>query len=137
MSEDEKSKSRFGELAVELLGAKMASDLVREVWEHAPPEVKQALAVSVLDELKKRPLDEYAIRNVCDQWVKDTASALMAEPARSEMIRAAISARIDAVWQKAIENSVEHLVGTVVHEALQSTGRAIKEQLDRRAWERR
>lgn len=40
--------SRFAELAYELMGAKMAEEIIRDIWKKASPEVKKALADKVI-----------------------------------------------------------------------------------------
>lgn len=45
---NEQDKSRFAELAMELMGSKMVGDIVRDIWANASPEVKRELADKVV-----------------------------------------------------------------------------------------
>jgi hypothetical protein len=53
-SSSAESRSRFAELAVELLGSKLATELIRDVWQHANAEVKAELSDAVMGKITAR-----------------------------------------------------------------------------------
>jgi hypothetical protein len=79
--------SRFAELATEMLGAKVASDAVAQVFASASAEVKTALADAVLKTIIKRihePATNWAIEAVVSEHVS-VAARLLVDEQRGEI----------------------------------------------------
>lgn len=65
---NEENKSRVAELMSELLGAKMAVEIVKEAWGAASPDAKQAIADALLADIRRRiEKDDWSLRGVLEK----------------------------------------------------------------------
>ena len=110
------SPSRFAELATELLGAKAAAELIREVWATASPEVRQQLADAVVRKLTEEIAQGHgfrasdALRYELDKIGKEVAQQKAAE------MEQATRAELDRVWEKTVRQRAEDVVQRVLRE---------------------
>ncbi len=102
-------KSRFVELANELMGARMVGDFVRDVWTATPADAKQVLARALVDTVTATVLkaDDWGIRGIVAEAVKELAEA------HREAVKEALRAEVERVIPLVIANAKQNLVNEV------------------------
>ena len=118
MNHDKPPGSRFAELSAELLGSKLAADLIREIWAGASPDVKQELADAVLRHLGEQFLavENYTLRSIAEQAIR---SAAVEEASRQiEALRPEIAPKIKQYMAANFEDAIEKRAHQELNEVL-------------------
>lgn len=138
MSDTTDKGARFAELALELFGAKAANEFVREVWASASPEVKQALADTVIVQLRSHLVDGSAsTRWALDRAIESHAQQVVGDALRdradefARIVRAAIG-DIAARVEREVGQYAEKAVREYAKNAAQTAIRAAVEQWPKR-----
>lgn len=113
--------NRTAELAYELIGAKTAADLLREVWASASPEARQAIADAYL----QRAMKEVQTRPM---WaVQDKISAALDRYVAEEVAKHSDDIAMEVGHALCnLRQRVESAIGPIVHRIAE---RAIREAL--------
>lgn len=119
-------KSRFIELAGELLGAKLTSEIIREAWAAMPPESKKeiarALCEKAIEAIKKMP-DWDMQRMLGDSFTQIAADVMHSHHAT---MREEVNKRLETTMPALIEN----LVRGVMRELQEKTEKALRGAVD-------
>lgn len=101
------NKSRFAELAVEMMGAQAAGRFLDDVWSHASSEVKKDLANKVITALAEQTINRLTDSFYSGQYTNSTIDKLVDTKAFEEShgpnIRKAFAAAFERLWPDAVE----------------------------------
>jgi uncharacterized membrane-anchored protein YjiN (DUF445 family) len=123
---DTQEKSRFAELAMELMGAQTAARFLEEVWRAASAEVKAELSEKVLRLVVQRLDATMMSTSPFDNPIQGIVSRVVSEAAEPHMEE--LKTRIFAVVKDQIEG---HLVGEANQAARRCLDKATREVLER------
>lgn len=124
---EQDNKSRFAELAMELMGSKMVAEVVRDIWANASPEVKRELADRVVakigEELGRASLHSEG-REVLRQAIDKSVEAHLP----------AVKERLDAEVKKimagdSVEAEVRRIINSYVIGAAKAACREATSQI--------
>jgi hypothetical protein len=116
-------RSRYAELAMELIGSKMATQMIEQVWAEASPEVRGRLASAVLEKLEEH------IRSDRDFHVHDQVAGLVSAfvrervaaeaPRLREMISEDFGDMVMMVLRTVVSQGAKTFVERHIHEIAQ------------------
>ena len=106
MDESNLQKSRIAEMAMELFGAKMVTEFLKEAWAFASPEAKQEIADACLKLAKEQVghVDSWDARRIVEGWVRQRFEA------RRSDIQAEIDKQVDDWMAKWTPTAVSQIV---------------------------
>src|SRR5262245_2684880 len=121
MNEAEQKNSRFAELAFELIGAKAASEFLRDVWASASPEAKQALADAYVSRFAEQVKDHslrYRIDDAMGAAIRKHVDVLINE--HDEVIKQKVAERFKQHMESTIESVCKYALEHALREVRQN-----------------
>lgn len=126
-------ESQFAKVTSELLGTKMATDLVLDIWKHAAGPLKNELADAVIKNLKERierihADDNYEFRksiddawyHICRDVEKEVESRIIPglPDTIEKMIRDQVEARLEKGWKEIIQKEADGFINRFTKDCL-------------------
>jgi len=121
------SPNRMAEMAAELLGAKLTSEIVREAWASASPDAKREIADALLARIKASIAsggitDTYEVRHFMENLVKTMLDERIADFRQTldvkirEVVARFTPAYMDQAFQEVINVTMGNVMRRVVRE---------------------
>lgn len=127
MSDELKERqSRFGELAMELMGADFARKFIQQVWDEASPAVKKDLADGILkrltaDAAKEGRMTGASVYTVLERVTKEAAASFQVTPKMVDELKE----RCQRAWIEYSQTIAKHVVQTCADRLLEQVKSAM------------